>query len=94
MPTNISTPITNDEVIQGKHFKEVPLTYKNHEPSYVERVMITPNDEELLLIKVLLRQMRVPEVGDKFSSRHGQKGVIGLVAEQEDLPFNEQVKFF
>lgn len=70
-------------------YKEVPIFYKNTEPSYIEKVMISANEEEAGLIKVLLRQTRRPEIGDKFSSRHGQKGVIGLVVEQEDMPFND-----
>lgn len=68
-------------------FREVPVTYRNPVPSAIEKVLITSNTEESFLIKLLLRQMRRPEVGDKFSSRHGQKGVIGLVAPQEDFPF-------
>ena len=68
-------------------YKDVPLTYKGIEDSVIEKVMITSNSEESFLIKLLLRQMRRPEVGDKFSSRHGQKGVIGLIVPQEDLPF-------
>lgn len=68
-------------------FKDVPVTYRNPVSSCIEKVLITSNTEESFLIKLLLRQMRRPEVGDKFSSRHGQKGVIGLIAPQEDFPF-------
>ncbi|KAL1473089.1 hypothetical protein MTO96_038937, partial [Rhipicephalus appendiculatus] len=68
----------------------VPVTYKGLEPVYVEKVLITSNTEESFLMKLLLRQTRRPEIGDKFSSRHGQKGVVGLIAQQEDLPFNDQ----
>ncbi|XP_055374306.1 DNA-directed RNA polymerase III subunit RPC2 [Condylostylus longicornis] len=70
-------------------YTSVPISYKGPEPSYIEKVMVSANAEEDFLIKILLRQTRRPEIGDKFSSRHGQKGVTGLIVEQEDLPFND-----
>ncbi|KAM7288467.1 DNA-directed RNA polymerase III subunit RPC2 [Ixodes scapularis] len=70
--------------------KEVPVAYKGLEPVHVEKVLISSNTEEAFLIKLLLRQTRRPEIGDKFSSRHGQKGVVGLIAQQEDMPFSDQ----
>ena len=48
--------------------------YKGPAASHVEKVMISSNEEEAFLVKILLRQTRTPEIGDKFSSRHGQKG--------------------
>ena len=53
------------------------FSYKGPIPSYVEKVMFSSNAEESHIIKIQLRQTRRPEIGDKFSSRHGQKGVTG-----------------
>lgn len=50
------------------------VSYKGSTDSYIEKVMISSNAEDAFLIKILLRQTRRPEIGDKFSSRHGQKG--------------------
>lgn len=71
-------------------YKDTPTSYKGSMGAYAERILISSNSEESHLIKVLLRQTRRPELGDKFSSRHGQKGVCGLIARQEDMPFNDQ----
>ncbi|EOB12317.1 DNA-directed RNA polymerase III subunit RPC2 [Nosema bombycis CQ1] len=58
-------------------------------PSYIDRVLITKSEDHTL-VKATLRQTRVPEIGDKFSSRHGQKGVVGLIVPQTDMPFSDQ----
>lgn len=50
------------------------VNYTAHDPAIVDRVAVTQTYEEQYLLKLLLRQTRVPERGDKFSSRHGQKG--------------------
>lgn len=81
--------MTNGPSAPQVEYKPSPLTYGSTAPSYVDKVILTSNDQEQKLIKVMLRQVRRPEIGDKFASRHGQKGVCGLIAEEQDMPFNE-----
>uniref|UniRef100_A0A914HEK2 DNA-directed RNA polymerase subunit beta n=1 Tax=Globodera rostochiensis TaxID=31243 RepID=A0A914HEK2_GLORO len=69
--------------------KDVSIPYRGAMNAVAERVLLTCNDEEQYLAKVLIAQCRRPELGDKFSSRHGQKGVCGLISPQEDMPFDQ-----
>ena len=78
MPTVTQAPVGGDEAKPQTDYKEVPVSYKGVLPTYVEKVMVTSNHENSYLFKILLRQTRRPELGDKFSSRHGQKGVTGM----------------
>jgi DNA-directed RNA polymerase III subunit RPC2 len=73
-----------------ENYKETPLVYRGPKGAIVDKVMITSNPEEHLIIKLQFRHTRRPEIGDKFSSRHGQKGVCGIIVDQEDLPFSDQ----
>lgn len=70
-------------------FKPAPISYKHPGEAVVDQVLLTTNEEDQTLIKTLIRQTRRPELGDKFSSRHGQKGVCGIIVNQEDMPFAE-----
>ncbi|EGF81711.1 hypothetical protein BATDEDRAFT_29606 [Batrachochytrium dendrobatidis JAM81] len=70
-------------------FKNTPMSFKYPGDAVIDQVLLTTNEEDQTLIKVLIRQTRRPELGDKFSSRHGQKGVCGIIVSQEDMPFSE-----
>ncbi|KAL3630258.1 DNA-directed RNA polymerase III subunit 2 [Castilleja foliolosa] len=59
-------------------------------PAVVDRVVLFSDRNNNLAIKFMIRHTRRPEVGDKFSSRHGQKGVCGTIVQQEDFPFSER----
>ncbi|BGP27572.1 DNA-directed RNA polymerase III subunit RPC2 [Rhodotorula toruloides] len=71
-------------------WKNTGMSYRAPIPGYIDKVLLTDTDSDSTLVKVLIRQTRRPELGDKFSSRHGQKGVCGLIVPQEDMPFNDQ----
>jgi len=52
----------------------------------VEKVVLTVNNLGLRLIKIRVVQDRVPELGDKFSNRHGQKGTVNVMYRGHDMP--------
>ncbi|KAI1139563.1 beta and beta-prime subunits of DNA dependent RNA-polymerase [Hypoxylon sp. FL0543] len=82
-------PVVGVGVKKAQEYRETPLSYRLADPAYIDKVMVTQTERETQLVKVQTRQTRRPELGDKFSSRHGQKGVVGIIVDQEDLPFSD-----
>ena len=80
VPTGMVVPVG------AKKYRDVSRTMRNNEVGWVDRIFKNRNGEGYSFAKVRMRQDRIPEIGDKFSSRHGQKGTVGMILRTEDMP--------
>jgi DNA-directed RNA polymerase II subunit RPB2 len=71
----------------GYQFRDSSTTHKNSEKCRVDGVWQDKNSDGYPFVKVRVVSERVPDIGDKFSSRHGQKGTCGIMLNEEDMPY-------
>ena len=74
----------------GPYRRDTSIGVRPSETGVIDTVVMTQSNEGGKMYKIRARDMRVPEIGDKFASRHGQKGVMGLLAKAEDLPYTAE----
>tara|TARA_B110000114_G_scaffold157788_1_gene172582 strand:+ start:4911 stop:8537 length:3627 start_codon:yes stop_codon:yes gene_type:complete len=76
-------------------FKDNSISLKQNEQGFIDKTysnnkyFLNTNNEGYKFSKIKIRSNRIPTIGDKLSSRHGQKGIIGMIYNEEDLPFNK-----
>jgi DNA-directed RNA polymerase II subunit RPB2 len=95
-----ATYVTKGDVIVGKiltksskngeeEIIDNSYTIKSGEEGYVDRVIVTTNQAGYKIVKIVIRNQKIPEIGDKVASRAAQKGTIGLLLSQENMPFTQ-----
>ena len=95
-----NTKIEENDIIIGKvmplknnpeyKYKDNSTIIKKNETGYLDSNYVGINGDGYRFCKVKIRSIKTPEIGDKVSSRHGQKGTVGMTYQQSDMPFTKE----
>ncbi|MBN1941568.1 MAG: DNA-directed RNA polymerase subunit B [Candidatus Diapherotrites archaeon] len=88
-PPRFLEEISEFGVVKEKR-RESSITTRKGKAGHVDKVLLTENEDSNKLAKIKVRSTMIPEIGDKLSSRHGQKGVIGAIFPEADMPFTAE----
>lgn len=94
---NKNTYVSSDDIIIGKitplmekrkdyNYRDNSISPRSNENGFIDNNFIGINNDGFRFCNTRLRKSKIPQIGDKFSSRHGQKGTVGIVYRQEDMP--------
>ena len=94
---NKNTYVSSDDIIIGKTtplmdkhkdygYRDSSTAPRSNESGFIDDNLIGINNDGFRFCNTRLRKSKIPQIGDKFSSRHGQKGTVGMVYRQEDMP--------
>ena len=100
-PNGKAVYVDKGDVIIGKYFidsskgegeivSDTSLVIKKGEEGFIDRVIKTLTPDGNIMVKIVIRTERIPEVGDKFASRAAQKGTCGMLFDQQDMPWTAE----